>query len=92
MFLPILESLMGTAYSAEELGLCTHGHACRAGSWGRYIGFCLGYGHIGQKSKVIRPAKMFCEAHNFVPCDFLTNGRLYVKRGTLEMRIAVLRE
>jgi hypothetical protein len=22
---------------------------------------------IGQKSKVIRPAKIFCEAHNFVP-------------------------
>jgi hypothetical protein len=31
---PILESLMGTAHSAEELGLCPHGHACQAGAWG----------------------------------------------------------
>jgi hypothetical protein len=31
------------------------------------IGFCLGYGHFWTKSKVIRPAKIFWEAHNFVP-------------------------
>jgi hypothetical protein len=31
------------------------------------MGFCLGYGHIWTKSKVIGPAKIFCEAHNFVP-------------------------
>ena len=39
---------MGTAHGAEELGLCSgdHGLACQAGAWGRYIGFCLGYGHI----------------------------------------------
>ena len=53
---------MGTAHGAEELGLCPHGLACQAGAWGRYIGFCLGYGHIGQKSKVIRPAKIFWQA------------------------------
>jgi hypothetical protein len=41
---PILESLMGTAHGAEGLGLCPHGLACQAGAWGRYIGFCLGYG------------------------------------------------
>jgi hypothetical protein len=58
---------MGTAHGAEELGLCSHGLACQAGAWGRYIGFCIGYGHIGQKSKVIGPAKIFSEAHNFVP-------------------------
>jgi hypothetical protein len=53
---------MGTAHGAEELGLCSHG---LAGAWGRYIGFCLGYGHIGQNSKVVRPAKISFEAHNF---------------------------
>jgi hypothetical protein len=37
---------MGTAHGAEELGLCPHGLACQAGALGRYIGFCLGYGHI----------------------------------------------
>jgi hypothetical protein len=37
---------MGTAHGAEELGLCPHGLACQAGARGRYIGFCLGYGHI----------------------------------------------
>jgi hypothetical protein len=51
MFLSILESLMGTAHGAEELGLCPHRLACQAGPWGRYIGFCLGYGHIWPKFK-----------------------------------------
>jgi hypothetical protein len=38
---------MGPAHGAEELGLCSHdGLACQAGAWDRYIGFCLGYGHI----------------------------------------------
>ena len=64
---PILESLMGTAHGAEELGLCPHGLACQAGAWGRYIGFCLGYGHIWPKSKVIGPAKLFGSAHNYGP-------------------------
>jgi hypothetical protein len=36
---------MGTAHDAKEVGLCSHGLACQAGAWGRYIGFCLGYGH-----------------------------------------------
>jgi hypothetical protein len=58
---------MGTAHGAEELGLCPHGLACQAGAWGRYMGFCLGYGHIWPKSKLKRPAKIFGEAHNFVP-------------------------
>ena len=47
---------MGTAHGAEELGLCPHGLACHAGARGRYIGFCLGYGHIG-KSKQIMTGK-----------------------------------
>jgi hypothetical protein len=32
---------MGTAYGAEELGLCSHGRACQAGVYGHYIGFSL---------------------------------------------------
>ena len=37
---------MGTTHGTEELDLCSHGLACQAGVWGRYIGFCSGYGHI----------------------------------------------
>ena len=58
---------MGTAHGAEELGLCPHGLACQAGAWGRYIGFCLGYGHIRGNPNNRKPAKIFCEAHNFGP-------------------------
>jgi hypothetical protein len=87
---------MGTAHGAEELGLWPHGHACQAGAWGRYIGFCLGYGHIWGNSILKRPAKIFLEAHNFVLTlshdGILTNGLLRLKRGTLDMRIAVSRE
>jgi hypothetical protein len=32
---------MGTTHGAEELGLCSHGLACQAGAWGRYIGFVI---------------------------------------------------
>jgi hypothetical protein len=83
---------MGTAHGADELGLCPHGLACQAGTWGRYIGFCLGYGHIlkiqtsnGRQKYSARPITL---AHD----DILTNGFLQLKRGTLEMRIAVSRE
>ena len=48
---------MGTAHGAEELGLCPHGLACQAGAWGRYIGFCLGYGHIGQNPELKKAGK-----------------------------------
>ena len=67
MFQPILEGPMATAHGAEELGLCSHGHACEAGAWGRYIGFCLGYGHIWGNLNKYLPAKIFCKASNFVP-------------------------
>jgi hypothetical protein len=36
---------MGTAHGADELGVCPHGNAYQASAWGRYKGFCLGYGH-----------------------------------------------
>jgi hypothetical protein len=48
---------MGTAQGAEELGLCSHGLAYQACAWGRYIGFCLGYGHIWPKSKFKKAGK-----------------------------------
>jgi hypothetical protein len=48
---------MGTAHGAEELGLCPHGLACQAGAWGRYVGFCLGYMAIFEKSKQIMTGK-----------------------------------
>ena len=67
MFRPILEGPMDTVYGAEELGLCSRGHACEAGASGRYIGFCLGYGHIRGNLNKYLPAKILCEASNFVP-------------------------
>jgi hypothetical protein len=48
---------MGTAHGAEELGLCPHGLASQAGAWGRYIGFCLEYGHIWQKFNIWKAGK-----------------------------------
>jgi hypothetical protein len=48
---------MGTTHSAEELGLCFHGLACQAGAWGRYIGFCLGYGHRLEKRLIKNTCK-----------------------------------
>ena len=83
---------MGTAHGAEELGLCPHGLACQAGAWGHYIGFCLGYGHIWKiqywEGRQKYSAKPITLAHD----EILTNGFLRLKRGTLEMRIAVSRE
>jgi hypothetical protein len=43
---------MGTTLGADEPELCPHGLACQAGAWGRYIGFCIGYGHIWPKSNL----------------------------------------
>ena len=80
---PILEGLMATAHGAEELGLCPHGHACEAGAWDRYIGFCPGYGHIwkiqtnkGRQKYSARPITL---AHN----EILTNEFLWVNCKTL---------
>jgi hypothetical protein len=60
---------MVTAYGAEELGLCFHGHAYQAGASGRYIGLRLhvGYGHIWGNPNKYLLAKIFCGASNFVP-------------------------
>ena len=58
---------MGTAHGAEELGLCSHGLACQAAPGAATSDFAEDMAIFGQKSKVIRPAKIFGEAHNFVP-------------------------
>jgi hypothetical protein len=63
----ILGSLMGTVHGAQALGLWPRGHACRAGARGRVSGFCLGDGHRWGNPNNKRPAKIFGEAHNFVP-------------------------
>jgi hypothetical protein len=74
---------MGTAHGAEELGRCPHGLACQAGASGRYIGFCLGYGHIwkfqtnnGRQKSSAKPITL---AHD----EILTNGFLRLNRETL---------
>jgi hypothetical protein len=74
---------MGTAHGAEELGLCTHGLACQAGAWGRYIGFCLGYGHI----PILKISGFFDRLSITLAHDeILTNGFLRRKRGTKARR------
>jgi hypothetical protein len=83
---------MGTAHGAEELGLCPHGLACQAGAWGRYIGFCRGYGHIWKTYYELDLEKYFSKPITLFHDEILTNGFLPIKRRTLEMRIAVLRE
>jgi hypothetical protein len=63
-----LESLMGTAHGAEDLGRCSHGLACPGRGLGpvhRVLPRIWPY-LAKKKSKVVRPAKRFCYAHNFV--------------------------
>ena len=74
---------MGTAHGAEELGLCPHGLACQAGAWGRYIGFCLGYGHIWKAYYELDLEKYFAAPITLAHDEILTNGFLRLKRGTL---------
>jgi hypothetical protein len=81
---------MGTAHGAEELGLCPHGLACQAGAWGRYIGFCLGYGHIWKTYYELdlvkysaMPIMIFLLVHHKDHDDILTNRFLRFNRETL---------
>jgi hypothetical protein len=83
---------MGTTHGAEELGLCPHGLACQAGPWGRYIGFYLGYGHIWKIQYWEGRQKYSAKPITLARDEILTNGFLRIKRGTLEMRIAVSHE
>jgi hypothetical protein len=93
MCLPILESLMSAAHGAEELGLCSHGLACLCRRLGRYIGVCLGYGHIRTKFKSDPAGKKYNARPITLSHDgILTKGFLRLKRlkrGTLQMRFAV---
>jgi hypothetical protein len=84
---------MGTAHGAEELGLCFHGLACQAGAWGRYTGFCLGYGHIwGGKYYELNMEKYSARPITLSHDGISIKGFLLLKCGTLEMRIVVSRE
>jgi hypothetical protein len=83
---------MGTAHGTEDLGLCPHGLACQAGAWGRYIGVCLGYGHIWKIQTNKGRQKYSARPITLARDEILSNGFLRLKRGTLEMRIAVSRE
>jgi len=74
---------MGTAHVAEELGLCPHGLACQAGAWGRYIVFCLGYGHIWKIQTNNDQQKYSAKPITLAHDEILTNGFLRLKRGTL---------
>jgi hypothetical protein len=74
---------MGTAHGAEELGLCPHGLACQAGTWGRYTGFCLGYGHIWKIQYCEGRQKYFVKPMTLSHDGILTNGFFHLNRGTL---------
>jgi hypothetical protein len=82
---------MGTAHGANELGLCPHGLACQAGV-GPPHRFCLGYGHIWKIQTRYGRQKYSARPITLSRDGILTNGLLRVKRGMLEMQIAVLRE
>ena len=69
---------MGTAHGAEELGLCPHGLACQAGAWGRYIGFCLGYGHIRETAYWKCWQKYSARPITLSHDEILTNGFLHL--------------
>jgi hypothetical protein len=74
---------MGTAHGAEELGLCPHGLACQAGPSGRYIGFCIGYGHIWKIQYWEGRQKYFAKPITLAHDVILTNGFLSLNRETL---------
>jgi hypothetical protein len=74
---------MGTAHRTGELGLCAHGLACEAGAWGRYIGFCLGYGHIWKKYYALDLEKYSARPKTLSHDGILTKEFLRLKRGTL---------
>ena len=74
---------MGIAHGAEELGLCPHGLACQAGAWGRYIGFCLGYGHIWKKYYELDLEKYFPAPITLARNEILTNIFLRINCETL---------
>jgi hypothetical protein len=74
---------MGTTHGAEELGLCPNGLACQAGAWGRYAGFCLGYGHIWKTYYELDLEKYSAKPITLVHDEILTNGFLLSNRGTL---------
>jgi hypothetical protein len=83
---------MGTAHGAEELGLCPHGLACQAGAWGHHHRVLPRiWPYLEIQTSICRQkysARPITLSHD----GTLTNGLLRVKRGTLEMRIAVSSE
>jgi hypothetical protein len=63
-----------------------------AGAWGRYIGFCLRYGNIW-KIQYWKGLQNYSAGPITLDHDeILTSKFLHLKRGTLQMRIAVSRE
>jgi hypothetical protein len=57
--------------------------ASQAGAWGRYIGFCLGYGHIWKTYYELDLEKYSARPITLAHDEILTNGILLLKRGTL---------
>jgi hypothetical protein len=92
---PILEGSMGTADGAEELGLCSHGHACQADAWGhhhRVMPKFRIWPYLKNPNKPGKGQQKYSARHSHAlsHAEILTNGFLWVnRRGTLQMRIAV---
>ena len=85
---------MGTAHGAEELGLCPHGLACQAGARARSLHRVMPriWPYLAKNQKWSGRQKYFAAPITLAHDEILTNGFLRLKRGTLEMRIAVSRE
>ena len=87
-----LESIMGTAHGADELGLCSHGLACQASAWGRHHRVMPRIWPYWTKYYELNlekyPVRLITLSHDGI----LTNGLLFVKCRTLEMRMVVSRE
>jgi hypothetical protein len=84
---------MGTAHGAEELGLCSHGLACQAGAWGRYIGFCHRiWPYLAKNQKWSGQQKYSATPITLSHDGILINRFLRLKREMLEMWIVVSRE
>jgi hypothetical protein len=58
---------MGTAHAAEELGLCSHRHACQVGAWVRHQRVMPRIWPYLRNGSLKRPAKIFCKAPTFAP-------------------------
>ena len=74
---------MNPYFRENESSEASGGLACQAGTWGRYIGFCQGYGHIWKTYYELDLEKYSAKPITLAHDEILTNEFLRLKRGTL---------